>query len=117
MGDPSNDRSSSRAFECGKRENRVMSAPSVVDPTRGRMLRSARFALHLITALLAVVTALRAISVGVPLLPALLAPGVFLAWYGAGAAFARGRFSRWWLCGLGVLWLGMLVISPEFVWL
>lgn len=94
-----------------------MSAPSVVDPTRGRMLRSARFALHLITVLLAVVTAFRAVAVEVPLWPALLAPGVFLAWYGAGATFARGRFARWWLCGLGILWLGMLVISAEFVWL
>lgn len=94
-----------------------MSGPSATDSTRGRMLRSARFALHLITVLLAVVTAVRAAAVGVPLLPAMLASGVFLAWYGAGAAFARGRSARWWLCGLGILWFGMLVISAEFVWL
>lgn len=94
-----------------------MSAPAVIDPRRGRMLKSARFALHLITVLLAVVTALRAAAVGVPLLPAMLAPGVFLAWYGAGATFARGRFARWWLYCLGILWLGLLVLSPEFVWL
>lgn len=81
------------------------------------MLKSARFALHLITVLLAVVTAVRAVAVEVPLLPAMLAAGVFLAWYGAGATFARGRFGRWWLYGLGILWLAMLVVSAEFVWL
>ncbi|MGV2985600.1 sensor histidine kinase [Microbacterium sp. AGC85] len=94
-----------------------MSEPAVTDPTRGRMLRSARFALHLITVLLAVVTAFRAAAVDAPLLLALLLPGVFLAWYGAGAAFARGRFSRWWLFGLGIIWVVMLAVSAEFVWL
>lgn len=94
-----------------------MPEPTVADPVRGRMLRSARFALHLITVLLAVVTAFRAAAVDVPLLPAMLLPGVFLAWYGAGAAFARGRFARWWLFGLGVIWLVMLAVSAEFVWL
>lgn len=85
--------------------------------SRWRMLTVARFSLHLITALLSVVTAVRAISTGVPLLPAMLAAGVFLAWYAAGATFARGRFSAWWLCGLGILWAGALLISAEFVWL
>lgn len=94
-----------------------MSEPTVADPIRGRMLRSARFALHLITVLLAVVTAFRAAAVEVPLLVALLLPGIFLAWYGAGAAFARGRFARWWLFGLGAIWLVMLAVSAEFVWL
>ena len=94
-----------------------MSASAVADPVRGRMLRSARFALHLITVLLAVVTALRAAAVDAPLLLALLLPGLFLAWYGAGAAFARGRFARWWLFGLGLIWIVMLAVSAEFVWL
>ncbi|WP_300265901.1 sensor histidine kinase [Microbacterium sp.] len=90
---------------------------SVADPARSRMLTSARFALHLITVLLAVVTSVRAAAVDVPLLAALLAPALFLAWYGAGAAFARGRSARWWLYALGLLWCGMLVVSAEFVWL
>lgn len=94
-----------------------MTAPSVTDPARQRMFRSARFALHLITVLLVVVTALRAITVGVPLLPAMLSAGAFMAGYGVGAAFARGRFAGWWLCGLSILWLAMLVVSAEFVWL
>jgi len=94
-----------------------MSEPAVADPARGRMLRSARFALHLITVLLTVVTAFRAAAVDVPLLFALLLPGLFLGWYGAGAAFARGHFARWWLFGLGLIWVVMLAVSAEFVWL
>lgn len=94
-----------------------MPAAAVRDLTRGRMLQSARFALHLITVLLAVVTAFRAAATDVPLLGAMLLPGLFLAWYGAGAAFARGRFARWWLLGLGVIWIVMLAVSAEFVWL
>ncbi|CAH0194865.1 MULTISPECIES: histidine kinase [unclassified Microbacterium] len=93
---------------------------SSADPSgvsRQRMLSIARFALHLITALLSAVTAIRAIATGVPLLPAMLAAGVFLAWYAAGAAFARGRFGAWWLGFLGILWAGTLLISAEFVWL
>ncbi|MEW1963520.1 sensor histidine kinase [Microbacterium sp. NPDC077644] len=93
------------------------SADQGADPARQRMLTVARFALHLITAILSAVTAFRAIATGVPLLPAMLAAGAFLAWYATGAAFARGRFSTWWLVGLGVLWGGMLLISAEFVWL
>lgn len=94
-----------------------MSAPTVTDPARQRMFRSARFALHLITVLLVVVTVVRAIAAGVPLLHAMLAGGVFLAWYGSGAGLIHGRGAPWWLGGLAVLWGGMLVISPEFVWL
>ncbi|MGO1506607.1 MAG: sensor histidine kinase [Microbacterium sp.] len=94
-----------------------MSSPPITDPSRRRMLTVARFALHLITALLSAVTAFRAITTGVPLLPAMLMAGVFLAWYATGAAFGRGRFTGWWLGGLSILWLGMLLLSAEFVWL
>ncbi len=91
--------------------------PSPVETSRRRMLTVARFALHLITVLLSAVTAVRAMTIGVPLLPAMLAAGVFLAWYATGAAFARGRFTGWWLGGLSIVWLGMLLLSAEFVWL
>lgn len=87
------------------------------EASRRRMLAAARFALHLITVLLTAVTAIRANAAGVPLLLAMLAAGVFLAWYAAGAVFARGRFTAWWLGGLTALWLGMLLMSAEFVWL
>ena len=84
---------------------------------RRRLLRAARFALHLITVSLAVVTTVRAVVDGAEMLPAALAAGGFLAWYGAGAAFARGRAASLWLVGLGAIWAAMLALSPEFVWL
>ncbi|MDR6868986.1 signal transduction histidine kinase [Microbacterium resistens] len=87
------------------------------DPGRMRVLRGARAALHVITVTLTVVAAARAASTGGEMVVVLLAAGVFLAWYGAGASFAHGRAAAWWLAGLVVLWLGALLISPEFVWL
>lgn len=81
------------------------------------MLRAARFALHLITTALVVVTVVRAAASGMPLLPTMAAAGLFLAWYGAGAGFANGRAARWWLVGLAAIWVGMLLLSSEFVWL
>ncbi|GAA2886931.1 histidine kinase [Microbacterium esteraromaticum] len=84
---------------------------------RRRLLRAARFALHLITVALVVVTTVRAVVDGAEVLPAALAAGGFLAWYGAGAAFAHGRAASWWLVGLGAIWTAMLALSPEFVWL
>ncbi|MFE6736134.1 sensor histidine kinase [Microbacterium sp. NPDC057650] len=93
-----------------------MSAAASVS-SRHRMLRTARLALHLIAVLLAVVTTLRAIAAGLAPLPAILAAIAFLGWYGAGAILIQGRGARWWLGGLTLLWGGMLVLSPEFVWL
>lgn len=83
---------------------------------RRRMLRGARFALHLITVVLVVVTTARAGIEG-ELLPVLLAAAVYLAWYGAGAGFAHKRASVWWMLGLLAIWAGMLALSAEFVWL
>ncbi|WP_336628818.1 MULTISPECIES: sensor histidine kinase [unclassified Microbacterium] len=83
---------------------------------RRRMLRGARFALHLITVVLVVVTTVRA-GVEGALLPVLLAAAVYLAWYGAGAGLAHKHAAGWWMLGLVAIWSGMLVLSPEFVWL
>lgn len=83
---------------------------------RWRMLRGARFALHLITVVLVVVTTARAGIEGA-LLPVLLAAAVYLAWYGAGAGFAHKRAAVWWMLGLLAIWAGMLALSAEFVWL
>ncbi|WP_424937583.1 hypothetical protein, partial [Arenibacterium sp. S380] len=85
--------------------------------SRQRMLRGARAALHVIAVVLTAIAAVRAASMGGDLVVVLLAAGAFLAWYGAGASFARGRSAGWWLVGLSLLWAGLLVISPEFVWL
>ncbi len=86
-------------------------------PDRQGMLRAARFALHVITVALAVVTTIRAASAGVAVLPALLGAGAFLAWYAMGAVYAQGRAARWWLYALTLIWGGMLVLSAEYVWL
>lgn len=83
---------------------------------RRQMLRGARFALHLITVVLVVVTTARAGIAG-ELLPVLLAAAVYLAWYGAGAGFAHKRAAVWWMLGLLAIWIGMLALSAEFVWL
>ena len=91
----------------------MSSAPA---SARRRMLRGARFALHLITVVLVVVTATRAGIEG-ELLPVLLAAAVYLAWYGAGAGFAHKRAAAWWMLGLLAIWIGMLALSAEFVWL
>ncbi|MGX1934530.1 sensor histidine kinase [Microbacterium resistens] len=96
----------------------MTAAPSaVVGDSRHRMLRGARFALHLITVVLTVVVTVRAALAGGELVLVLCAAGAFLAWYGAGASFARGRAAGWWVVALAVLWAGMVVLSPEFVWL
>ena len=86
------------------------------DSARWRMLRGARFALHLITVVLVIVTTVRAGIEG-DLLPVLFAAAVYLAWYGAGAGFSHRRAAGWWMLGLFAVWIGMLVLSPEFVWL
>ena len=91
----------------------MSSAPA---SARRRMLRGARFALHLITVVLVVVATTRA-GVEGALLPVLLAAAVYLAWYGAGAGFAHKHAAGWWMFGLVAIWIGMLVLSPEFVWL
>ncbi|WP_164473788.1 sensor histidine kinase [Gordonia insulae] len=52
----------------------------------------------------------------VPILAALAAAG----WYCVGAVWVsrrRGRVARLWLAGLILIWLGLIVLSGEFVWL
>ncbi|MBS1675717.1 MAG: sensor histidine kinase [Actinobacteria bacterium] len=83
---------------------------------RRRILRGARFSLHLITVVLVVISTVRAAD-DQPLLPVMLGSAVYLAWYGAGAGFAHGRAAGWWMLGLGAIWLALLALSPEYVWL
>lgn len=87
------------------------------DASRHRMLRGARFALHVITVVLTVATVVRAANSGVSLVLVSIAAALFLGWYGAGASFSQGRAAKLWLAGLTALWLVLLVISAEFVWL
>lgn len=70
---------------------------------------------HALFAVLLAVGAVRAAS------PAVLAAAVAAAaWYVVGALWAsrqRPAVARAWLAGLVLLWLGMVAVSAEFVWL
>ncbi len=78
-----------------------------------------RLGLHVVTVVLAVVTAIRAITVGVPPLPAVVAAGAFLVLY-AGAALPAVRHApgaQIWLAALTLVWFADLALSSEYVWL
>lgn len=70
---------------------------------------------------LVVIGAWRAVGDGVPLPWVLSLSLVFLGWYGGGLLVsdrtADRRLATWWLLGLTLIWLGAVVVSPEFVWL
>ncbi|WP_240744476.1 sensor histidine kinase [Microbacterium sp. PF5] len=85
------------------------------------LVGSIRVGQAVITAVLLAVGVVRATIDGVPL-PWVLALGlVFLGWYGGGLLLgertADRRLATWWLLGLTLIWLGAVVVSPEFVWL
>lgn len=94
-----------------------MDAHASLDSARQRMLRGARFALHVITVVLAFVGTVRAIDAGASIVVASIAAALFLGWYGAGASLLQGSSARWWLFALAALWGGLLAISAEYVWL
>ncbi|WAC53823.1 sensor histidine kinase [Gordonia sp. SL306] len=75
---------------------------------------------HVLFAVLLALGAVRAAMASstpvVPVLAALATAG----WYGVGAVWVsrkRGRIARLWLAGLILIWLGLVVLSGEFVWL
>ena len=73
---------------------------------------------HVITAVLLVIGAVRAVGEGAAALAVIAAAVVFAAVYAAGAfSERRPATAVWWLMGLATVWLGMLVVSVEFVWL
>lgn len=92
-------------------------------------LRSLTVLQHVLLAVLTVVCAVRALATGAAALPVLLATGALLAWYAAGAATSHrppgdaqdrggaGRSVVVWLGGLTVLWLVLVAISHETVWI
>lgn len=76
---------------------------------------------HLITALLIVIGAGRALVDGSPTALVLASGLVFSGWYLGGVILAsrtRDRvLSGWWLAGLAMIWVGTVAVSVEFVWL
>ena len=61
----------------------------------------------------------RALTTGAALAPVLLGVTLLLGWYAAGLALARRTHTNlaiWWLLGLTAVWLGLVLVSSEFVW-
>ena len=83
-------------------------------------LRALRIGQHLIAVLLCLIGIVRAVTEGAAPAPAIGAGLVVAVWYGAGVALSARqslrRGARWWLLGLAAVWLGAVVVSPEFIW-
>lgn len=97
------------------------SAPARSLRTIEGMLRSMRIGQVVIAAVLLVFGAARAISMGTSPTLTLAASLLFAGWYAGGIVIARRtrdlRLGTWWLLGLGLVWVGTVAVSAEFVWL
>lgn len=84
-------------------------------------MRAMRYGQHVITVVLIVIGAFRALVDGTQPLLALTLSVCFGAWYFLGSYLAPRVSSEqlpvMWLVGLAVLWLGLATVSVEFVWL
>src|SRR5690349_15820401 len=89
-------------------------------------MRAMRIGVHVTTGVLLAVGTVRALSAGAQPAAVVAVAVLFAGWYCAGvvlAAPSRRRASGgglgqgWWLGGLAVVWVAMLVVSPEFTWL
>jgi signal transduction histidine kinase len=89
--------------------------------TTSTTVRAMQYGQHAITAVLIVIGTIRAITDGAQ--PVLVGAGVviFTAWYAAGSFIPRRadakRLAVIWLIVLAVLWLGLAIVSVEFIWL
>lgn len=105
-----------------ERPGRVDTAAGIRAPrTWASLVGSIRIGQAVITVVLLVIGAWRAATDGVPLPWVLALSLVFLGWYGGGLVLSERtsdrRLATWWLLGLTLIWLGAVVVSPEFVWL
>ncbi|HJF77680.1 MAG TPA: histidine kinase, partial [Brevibacterium linens] len=82
--------------------------------------RTMEFGQHAIALVLTLISCIRAVSVGAPLVAAIAVSLVFLAWYALGAVRAARSgalvLAKWWLIVLAVAWLCTLLVSAEFIW-
>ena len=85
------------------------------------LIGSLQFGQAVITVVLIVAGAVRAVSDGTPAAWAVAVSSVFAGWYFGGLLLARRTRDRllatWWLVGLTLIWIGAVAVSPEFVWL
>ncbi|MBL3688286.1 sensor histidine kinase [Leucobacter zeae] len=101
----------------------VAGADPVAGPLAGSAAGTAR-AMEIgqiaIAALLTTIGAIRAIGDGTPVAAAVLAAAAILAWHVSGSLLLRRRGARraviGWLLGLALVWIGAVIVSPEFVW-
>ncbi len=87
-------------------------------------IRAMRVSLHVITAVLLAVGALRAVAEGAPIAAVVGVSLAFAGLYAAGAAVSwrtdasrRPLVALGWLAAMGLVWIAMLAISVEFRWL
>ena len=82
--------------------------------------RTMEFGQHAIALVLTLISCIRAVSVGAPLVAAIAVSVVFLAWYALGAVRAARSgalvLAKWWLIVLAVAWMCTLLVSAEFIW-
>ncbi|UVI35604.1 sensor histidine kinase [Brevibacterium spongiae] len=82
--------------------------------------RTMEFGQHAIALVLMLISGIRAVSGGAPLLPTVAVSVVFLAWYALGAVRAARTgalvLAKWWLIVLAAAWLCTLLVSAEFIW-
>lgn len=85
------------------------------------LLSSIRVGQAVITVVLLVIGAWRAIADGSPVALTVAVAVVFAGWYFGGLALASRVSDRtlatWWLVGLSLIWVGAVAVSDEFVWL
>lgn len=85
------------------------------------LIGSVRIGQAVITLVLVVIGSWRAALDGTPLPWVIAIALLFLGWYGGGLRLSERtddrRLAAGWLLGLSVIWLGAVVISPEYVWL
>lgn len=93
-----------------------------------RVMRTLTVVQHLLFGVLAAVCVTRSWSTGAPRVPLVVAAAILLAWYAVGlrwgarpadppAAGVSDNRARWWLLGLLVCWLALVLVSAENVWL
>jgi signal transduction histidine kinase len=99
-------------------------APTATKPAGAQTPRAMRVSLHVITAVLLLVGAFRAVAEGAPTVAVVVMSVVFAGFYAAGAVISvRADSPRnpvaavWWLVGIAAVWVELLVVSGEFVWL
>ena len=95
-----------------------VAVPAGVSASTGRWLRVGQ---HALLVVLAIVCAARALSDGTHPVAELAGLALFVGWYALGIPLARrvggGSRGSVWFIVLALLWVGLVLISPENVWL